>query len=77
MTGAVLDAAAADLVAVLGRLRGDWSDHRVAPVPCGNSGSDQCFGKALARRLADALGAGFVQLWEDRPEPEPARSGAV
>lgn len=77
MTGAVLDAAAADLVAVLGRLRGDWSDHRVAPVPCGNSGSAECFGKALARRVADALGAGFVQLWEDRPvsgSSHPVRS---
>jgi hypothetical protein len=77
---AVLEAAASELATVLRRLRGDWSDHAVAPVPCGHSGTRDCFGKRLVQGVAAALGAGFVQLWEDRPVAgvsHPARNARL
>lgn len=77
---AVLAAAAAEVATVLRRLRGDWADHAVAPVPCGHSGTRDCFGKRLAEQVAEALGAGFVQLWEDRPVAgvsHPARNARL
>jgi len=77
---AVLAAAAAEVATVLRRLRGDWADHAVAPVPCGHSGTGDCFGRRLAQQVAGALGAGFVQLWEDRPVAgvsHPARNARL
>ena len=76
----MLEAAASELATVLRRLRGDWADHAVAPVPCGHSGTDDCFGKRLALQVADVLGAAFVQLWEDRPlvgVSHPARNARL
>lgn len=35
-------------------------------MPCGNSGTEECFGKKLARELASALGLPFAQIFEDR-----------
>ena len=77
---AVLEAAATELATVLRRPRGDWSDHALAPVPCGHSGTVDCFGKRLALQVADALGMAFIQFWEDRPlagVSHPARNARL
>jgi predicted amidophosphoribosyltransferase len=77
---AVLEAAAAELATVLRRLRGDWSDHAVTPVPCGHSGTGDCFGKRLAQQVAETLGTEFVELWADRPlagVSHPARNARL
>jgi len=75
----VLEAAASEVATVLRRLRGDWSDHAVAPIPCGHSGPG-CFGALLAQLVAEALGTEFLRVWQDRPlvgVSHPARNARL
>ena len=63
---AVIEAAAGEVALLVGRLFGSLSGWTVVPMPCGNSGSAECFGKRLARESAAALGLPFAQVFEDR-----------
>jgi hypothetical protein len=63
---AVIQAAAGEVALLVGRLFGSLPGWSVVPMPCGNSGTAECFGKKLARESAAALGLPFAQVFEDR-----------
>lgn len=63
---AVIEAAAREIALLARRLFGGLPGWTVVPMPCGNSGTEQCFGKHLARESAAALGLPFAQVFEDR-----------
>lgn len=63
---AVVEAAAGDVARLVRRLAGGLSGWTVTAVPCGNSGTEECFGKRLGRATAAELGLPFAQIFEDR-----------
>lgn len=65
-TPAVTKAAAGEVALLVGRLFGSLPGWSVVSMPCGNSGTAECFGKSLARETAAALGLPFARVFEDR-----------
>lgn len=63
---AVIEAAAREIALLARRLFGGLPGWTVVPMPCGNSGTEQCFGKHLARETAAALALPFAPVFEDR-----------
>lgn len=59
-----VEAAGIDVAAFSRRLHGPHAFHLVVPVPCGNSGSSDCFSVRLGRVVAREIDAGFGDLIE-------------
>jgi hypothetical protein len=66
---AVIAAAGLEMAGLAARLLGCFCGWTVTSVPCGHSCRCDCFGKRLARSVAEALDVPFLQLWEDRFTP--------
>lgn len=62
----VLESAADDVAALIGKMSGNLSDLVITTVPCGHSRKPDCFAKLLAMKVADQLRVPFVQIWADR-----------
>lgn len=62
----VVEAAAAEIALLLRRLSGALPGWTVTCVPCGNSGTSECFSKRLGRAVGGALGLPFEEMFEDR-----------
>jgi hypothetical protein len=66
LDGAVIEAAAAEIVALMRLLFGPLVGWSVTTVACGHSRRPDCFGKRLGQAAAVALQLPFVEIFEDR-----------
>lgn len=57
--------AAAEIAAMLGKYL-PVPDAIITSVPCGHSRRPDCFGKRLAKAVAESVGLPFLQVWADR-----------
>jgi hypothetical protein len=77
----LLRSASEELAVVIRRLFGGLEGWRVTNIACGNSGTEECFGKRLARAVASELGLDHVQLFGDRVveggSSHPRRAGRI
>jgi hypothetical protein len=64
--GATIAGAADDLAGLLRLLFGHFVGWLATAVACGHSRRRDCFGKRLGQAVATALGAEFVEVFEDR-----------
>lgn len=62
----VISAAAGEIAALLRLLFGHFAGWRTTSVACGHSRRPDCFGKRLGGAVADELGLGFLEVFQDR-----------
>ncbi len=70
LDASILKEAATSISGLIHEIFGDKPVDAITGIPCGHSRRADCFGKQLARSVANMVGLPFLQIFADRPCPD-------